>query len=77
MADSGSDDDFSRSIPFGVQRGTGQDPADRAPKRGATTGIGDGGERVVHVPGEGGHEQAPAPPRAIPGGSPRYPDQKE
>lgn len=67
-------DDFSREIPFAVRRGAGQDPADRAPKRGATTGIGPDGKSVVHVPGEGVHELPATPPTAIPTQGPNIPE---
>jgi len=74
MSDS---DDFSRSIPFGVRRGIGQEPADRAPKRGATTGIGADGKRVVHVPGEGVHAHSSSPPTPIPTQRPNLPQPDE
>jgi hypothetical protein len=70
MADS---QDFSRSIPFGIRRGPGKDPADRAPRRGATTGIAPDGKQVVHVPGEGLHHPSQAPP-TIPTPAPNRPD---
>ena len=65
-------DDFSRGIPFGVRRGPGKDPADRAPPRGATTGIDDEGRQVVYVPGRGVHE--PSAPVAIPTPDPNFPE---
>jgi hypothetical protein len=71
-----SSDDSSRSIPFGVRRGTGQDPADRVPRRGATTGIGADGQRVVNVPGEGVHDHAQSPPLPVPTQAPNVPDPK-
>jgi hypothetical protein len=67
-------DDFSREIPFALPRGPGQDPADRAPRRGATTGIGPDGKRVVLVPGEGVHEVPAEPPAAIPTQEPNVSD---
>jgi hypothetical protein len=70
-------DDFSRSIPFGVRRGTKSDPADRTPKRGATSGIGPDGKRVVHVPGEGTHDLESSPPAPIPTQDPNTPEPKE
>jgi hypothetical protein len=66
--------DPSRDIPFAVQRGVGQDPADRAPKRGAMDGIGPDGKRVLYVPGEGVHELPDDPPTAIPTQVPNIPD---
>jgi hypothetical protein len=70
---SDSYDDFTRSIPFSIRRGVGQEPADRAPKRGSVTGIGDRGQRVVHVPGEGVHDMPSTPPEAIPVLAPTIP----
>lgn len=72
MSDS-SDDSF-RDIPFSIRRGVGQEPADRAPKRGSVTGIGDDGKRVVVVPDEGVHDHASTPPAPIPAQAPVIPD---
>ena len=70
-------DDFSRTLPFGVRRGTTQDPADRTPKRGATTGIGPDGRRVVHVPDEGVHDADSTPPAAIQTADPNLPGPRD
>lgn len=76
--DDEDDDDAAPTIPNTVPRGTTKDPADRAPKRGATTGLGPDGKAVIHVPGEGTHEAATEAPEAIPTGAPiiRNPDAK-
>jgi hypothetical protein len=74
---SDSFDDFTRSIPNSIRRGVGQDPADRAPRRGSVTGIDDHGRRVVQVPGEGVHDQASTPPAPIPVPAPASPDSPE
>ncbi len=66
-------DDFAHTIPFSIERGVGQDPADRAPKRGSVTGIGDHGQKVVHVPSEGTRDLPTSPPAAIPVAGPRFP----
>jgi hypothetical protein len=66
-------DEFKRSIPFSIRRGAGQDPADRAPKRNAVTGIGDRGQKVIHVPGEGTHDLPSTPPIPIPAPNPTIP----
>ena len=60
-------------LTFGVRRGPGQDPADRAPKRGAVTGLDPDGKQVVHVPGQGVHAPSSSPP-AIPTPAPNLPD---
>ncbi len=70
---SNSYDDYTRSIPFSIRRGVGQEPADRAPKRGSVTGIGDRGQKVVHVPGEGTRDMPSTPPEAIPVQAPTLP----
>jgi hypothetical protein len=70
-------DDFTRSIPFSIRRGAGQDPADRAPKRNAVTGIGDHGQRVIYVPGEGIRDLLSTPPIAIPVQAPTIPPTRD
>jgi hypothetical protein len=64
------DDDVSRSIPNAVRRGIGADPADRAPPRGAVSGLGPGGERVIRWPDGSVVAEEGEAPSAIPKGAP-------